>query len=104
VLVALIPVLELLFRHVVAERMGTIILSAIVAHTGWHWMTERWERFAQYHVAWPDVTLPVVVAGMRWGAAIVGAVGILWWIASRPPAPLRSRFGVRRTPDTEPRA
>ncbi|HTQ54900.1 MAG TPA: HupE/UreJ family protein [Bryobacteraceae bacterium] len=104
VLVALIPVLELLFRHVVAERMGTIILSAIVAHTGWHWMTERWERFAQYHVAWPEVTLPVVVAGMRWGAAIVGAVGILWWIASRPPAPLRSRFGVRRTPDTEPRA
>src|SRR5262249_580748 len=32
VLVVLIPALGLLFRHVVAERMGTIILSAIVAH------------------------------------------------------------------------
>src|SRR5205085_8709476 len=42
VLVALIPALDFAFRHVVAERMGTIILSAIVAHTAWHWMTERY--------------------------------------------------------------
>ena len=26
---------------VVAERPGTIVLSAIVAHTGWHWMIDR---------------------------------------------------------------
>src|SRR6185312_9975362 len=37
VLVLLIPPLELLFRHVVPERMGTIILSALVAHTSLHW-------------------------------------------------------------------
>src|SRR2546430_3829830 len=48
VLSALIPALGLLFRHVVAERMGTIILSALVAHTGWHWMTERWDRLRQF--------------------------------------------------------
>jgi hypothetical protein len=41
VLLVLVPALDLLFRYVVAERMGTIILSAIVAHTGWHWMLER---------------------------------------------------------------
>jgi hypothetical protein len=41
VLLVLVPGLDLLFRYVVAERMGTIILSAIVAHTGWHWMLER---------------------------------------------------------------
>jgi hydrogenase/urease accessory protein HupE len=41
VLAILIPALDLLFRYVVAERMGTIILSAFVAHTGWHWMIER---------------------------------------------------------------
>ncbi len=29
------------FKHVVAERMGTIILSAFVAHTAWHWMLDR---------------------------------------------------------------
>ena len=38
VLALLVPALGLLFRYVVAERMGTIILSAIVAHTAWHWM------------------------------------------------------------------
>jgi len=43
VLALLIVSLELLFRFVVAERMGTIILSAIIAHTGWHWMLERAE-------------------------------------------------------------
>src|SRR5258705_955998 len=41
VLALLIPVLEFLFRFVVAERVGTIILSALVAHTGWNWMIER---------------------------------------------------------------
>ena len=34
VLAVMIPALELLFRYVVAERMGTIIFSALVAHTG----------------------------------------------------------------------
>lgn len=41
VLLALVPLIDLLFRYVVAERMGTIILSALVAHTAWHWMIER---------------------------------------------------------------
>ena len=54
VLLILIPLLDALFRFVVAERMGTIILSAIVAHTGWHWMTERWERLRQYRIEWPE--------------------------------------------------
>jgi len=31
--------LELLFRFLVAERLGTIILSVLVGHTAWHWMT-----------------------------------------------------------------
>src|SRR5206468_10741709 len=38
VLLPFIPLLEALFRFAVAERMGTIIVSALVAHTGWHWM------------------------------------------------------------------
>ena len=48
VLALLIPALDLLFRFVVAERMGTIILSALVAHTGWHWMIERGERLRRF--------------------------------------------------------
>jgi HupE / UreJ protein len=83
VLVVLIPALDLLFRRVVAERMGTIILSAIVAHTGWHWMTERWDRLAQYRFAWPEITLPMVVTGMRWTAVVLAAAGLVWWLLRR---------------------
>ena len=41
VLALAIPALALFFRYGVRERMGTIILSAFVAHTAWHWMLER---------------------------------------------------------------
>src|SRR6202008_2872821 len=36
VLLVLVPVLRLVFRYV-PERIGVIVLSALVAHTGWHW-------------------------------------------------------------------
>ncbi len=60
VLVLVVPALDLLFRYGVAERIGTIVLSALVAHTGWHWMTERGAA------AGP---LPVRVAGLGCGVA-----------------------------------
>src|SRR6185295_10431194 len=41
VLLVAVPLLSLLFRYVVAERVGTILLSALIAHSAWHWMTER---------------------------------------------------------------
>ena len=41
VLALAVPALAWGFKHVVAERMGTIILSAFVAHTAWHWMLDR---------------------------------------------------------------
>lgn len=48
VLLVLVPALALLFRYAVAERIGTILLSALVAHTGWHWMWERWEILRKF--------------------------------------------------------
>src|SRR5205814_4282588 len=38
VLLALVPLLELVFRYIVEERVGTIIFSTLVGHTAWHWM------------------------------------------------------------------
>ena len=48
VLVILIPALNLLFRHAVPERIGTILLSALIAHTGWHWANERAGMLLQF--------------------------------------------------------
>jgi hypothetical protein len=78
VLLLLIPLLEGLFRLVVAERMGTIILSALVAHTGWHWMTDRWERLRQFPVQWPALGAAQLAGALRWLTLIVGAAGLLW--------------------------
>ena len=76
VLVLLIPLLELLFKFVVAERVGTIILSAIVAHTGWHWMLERGSRLSQF--GWPAFNAAQLASAMRWLMVIVIVAGVVW--------------------------
>ena len=64
VLVLMVPALGVLFRYVVAERMGTIILSAIVAHTAWHWMTDRYAVLQQF--PWPEITAADAASAIRW--------------------------------------
>jgi hypothetical protein len=83
VLVLMIPLLEALFRYVVAERMGTIILSALVAHTGWHWMTERWDRLRQFRFQWPVLSAALLASAMRWMMVIVILAGLAWLIYGR---------------------
>jgi len=78
VLVLLIPVLQLVFRFAVAERMGTIILSALVAHTGWHWMLDRGRVLAQFRFEWPALTAALLASVLRWLMFIVILAGLLW--------------------------
>jgi hypothetical protein len=78
VLALLIPMLEGLFRFVVAERIGTIILSAFVAHTGWHWMIERGERLRQF--GWPAMNAALIASVMRWLMVILILAGVIWLI------------------------
>jgi hypothetical protein len=81
VLALMIPLLELCFRFVVAERMGTIILSALVAHTGWHWMLERWDRLRQFRFAWPELTAAFLAGAMRWLMAALILAGLVWLVS-----------------------
>ena len=80
VLALLIPVLEMLFRFVVAERMGTIILSALVAHTGWHWMLERGDRLRQFRVQWPTVDALFLVGAIRWLILALIVAAAFWLV------------------------
>ncbi|MGA2213939.1 MAG: HupE/UreJ family protein, partial [Bryobacteraceae bacterium] len=80
VLAFLVPAIELLFRYVVAERMGTIILSALVAHTAWHWMIERADQFKQFRFEWPIVDAAMLAIALRVLTVIVLLAG-LWWAA-----------------------
>lgn len=80
VLALLVPALHLLFRFVIAPRIGTIVLSALAAHTAWHWTAERWDRLRQFE--WPDVTPLALATGIRWLMALVVAAGVMWLIAA----------------------
>ena len=59
--------------------MGTIILSAFVAHTAWHWTTERWATLRQF--SWPALTASDLSAAIRWLMALVALAALIWGIA-----------------------
>jgi len=80
VLVLLVPLLDLLFRFAVAERMGTIILSAILAHTGWHWLLERFDRLRQFRFEWPVLSAAWLAAATKWLMLAVIAGGLAWLV------------------------
>jgi HupE / UreJ protein len=90
VLAVVVPSLGLLFRLGFPDRVGSIILSALVADTGGHWLAERIEPLKQ--MEWPvllgpmDVTKTYVlvllagsvawiVAASRWRWSRIGAFG-----------------------------
>ncbi|HJU75534.1 MAG TPA: HupE/UreJ family protein [Gemmatimonadaceae bacterium] len=76
-----VPLLSLLFRRVVAERMGTILLSALVAHTAWHWMTERWGVFREYTITWPAFDLALAATVLRVLMVLLLLSGALWFLS-----------------------
>ena len=85
VLAVTLPLLALLFRRALAGRVGVIIASAIVAHTGWHWMIERGEVLWKYPM--PKLDGAAVAAIGRWVAGIGFALlafhfGSKWLVAA----------------------
>ena len=92
VLAAFVPLLQLVFRFVVAERIGTIILSALVAHTAWHWTADRWDDLRRFDA--PGLDVLVTAGGMRWLMAAVVTAAVVWLIAVNYPP---SRFALRWT-------
>ena len=77
VLVVLVPALTLIFRFV-PERLGTIIISALVAHVAWHWMAERWERLWQF--PWPTIDDAGVALLLRWIMVLVAIAAVAWLV------------------------
>jgi hypothetical protein len=70
----MVPLLTLAFRRM-EERMGTIVLSALAGHTGWHWLWERWEVLGRYSLAMPEMSLLLALKGLLAGMALWAA----WW-------------------------
>jgi hypothetical protein len=84
--------LELLFRRVVAERMGTIILSGLVIQTAWRSMLDRGGRLRQYQFEWPTLTAASAASAMRGLMVVMILASLVWlvfgllgsWLKSNP--------------------
>jgi hypothetical protein len=46
--------------------VGVVILSALVAHTGWHWMVDRGGRFLAYDLRLPEMDAALAEALLDW--------------------------------------
>ena len=86
VLALVVPALNVTFRYVVAERMGIIILSALVAHTAWHWMTERGAQLLQFPL--PALDAVFLLQLVRFAMALVAIAAGMWVVRV-----LMGRFG-----------
>lgn len=78
-LALVLPATTLVFRNATFRRIGVGILSALVAHTAWHWTLER--APALRYVDWPAAK-----SGWATAAAVVAllvAVGGIVWIAAK---------------------
>ena len=98
VLVVMVPGLALLFSKVMKPRIGAIVVSALVAHTSWHWMGERWGVLKRVRFCaagngcglWSGrAALGVAAAGrggggVGAGGAVWATVGAVWGVEGRP--------------------
>jgi hypothetical protein len=84
VLVLAIPALELLFRFVVKEKLGTIFVSTLVIHTAWHWMVERLDQLRQF--SFPALDAAFFLSALRWAMALVALAALVWLVSVLRPA------------------
>ncbi len=76
VLMILLPLLALWFKHALAEKLGIIMLSALVAHTSWHWMLERGEQLWKF--PFPAIDAALLASAMRGLLALLILAGLVW--------------------------
>jgi len=88
VLALAVPVLRLLFGRWLPEVMGTVVLSAVLAHTGWHWMLDRGAGLLRYDYSAPVMNAAFAATVLRWVMLALIVAGAAWG--------LREAFGRLR--------
>ena len=70
-----------------------IVLSALVAHQAWHWLTDRFGALRQYSFAWPELDRSLAASAMRaLMLLLIAALGL--WMMSW----LSRKLGMRAEP------
>ena len=77
-LAVMVPVLALSFRTWLPPVLGVVVLSALLAHTGWHWMLDRGGQLVQYDFVMPLLDAGSLAMALRWLMLAVVVGGTLW--------------------------
>jgi hypothetical protein len=93
VLLAVVPVLRFLSGKVRPDVLR-IVLSALIAHSAWHWSVERWEAFSAYSVPPPVLDAAFAADLMRW-LLLACVAGLVVWLVR---VPFSRWASVRDTP------
>ena len=59
-------------------RPPAILLSALVAHTAWHWMADRFSTLRQYQFQIPAFDLVLLAGILRSLMLVLILAGVLW--------------------------
>ncbi len=100
-LLVLLPALHVL-RRLWPGRGLAIVLSALVAHTAWHWLAERWALLRQFEL--PPLDAAAGAGLLRWLMVALAAALLLWaadrwlrrWMGPAPQPPGRTGPRARR--------
>ena len=77
-LTVMVPVLWLVFRYLSAERVGIIVLSALIAHSSWHWLMERLTTLREFQFQLPAFDVLLLANAMRWLMLVIVLAGVIW--------------------------
>lgn len=78
VLAVIVPPLAWMVRAARSERIAVVVLSALVAHTAWHWMIDRGAALGQYRMAWPTMDAAFAAAATGW-LLLAAIAALAWW-------------------------
>jgi hypothetical protein len=81
VLAVAVPLVSLAFKYAVVERLGIVILSALVAHTAWHWMLDRGASLREYQFDLPTMDMAFAASAMRAAIVLLIIGGAAWGLA-----------------------
>lgn len=78
---------HLISRVAQPASLEAFVPSVLAAHTGWHWMADRWDRLRVFPLHWPVLDMAYLAAALRWLAILAMLVGglrfVSGWVRSR---------------------
>ena len=98
VLLIAAPLLHVLFKYVREERLAVIALSALAAHSAWHWCTERLDKLVQYPFEWPAFDAAFFAGTLRWAMVLVVSAAVMWGLGEL----LARRDSLQAEPQRQP--